>query len=1418
MNSIQVLLEELQAENIQLWVEEDRLRYRCPNNALTPELREQLSAHKSEIIAFLRQQERVETIPIAEDDFLPLSFAQQRLWFLDQLEPNLAVYNTPLALRLQGNLDISALEKSLEKIVERHSVLRTNFPTIDGKPYQNIVSELRLSVPVVDMQHLDSATAEAELQDILVQFINEPFDLAEGKVIRSQIFHISASEYILVTVVHHIAFDAWSSRIWWQELMNFYQAFAFNEPISLPELSIQYKDFAVWQKSRLQGDFLDQEVNYWREKLADAPQNLDLLTDNPRPPVQTHTGDRQHFHLSSSQVVALKQLGLGKGATLYMTLLTAFAILLHRYSGQEDFLIGSPIANRNYTEIENLIGFFVNTLALRINLAKDITFLELLQQVRDTTLEAYSHQDIPFEKLVEELQPQRDRSRHPLFQVMFALQNVQRATVNLPDINVSSFPVSTNTSKFDITVILEETKEGLKGFFEYSNDLFNRDTIIRAVEHFQTLLEGIVAHPDQLISQLPLFTNSEQKQILVEWNQTKTEYPQDKCIHQLFEEQVEKTPDAIAVVFEDEQLTYQQLNEKANQLAHYLKGLGVGTDVLVGLYVERSVDIMVGILGILKAGGAYVPLDPKYPSERLALMIQEAQVEVILTQQHLINSLLKTEAKIICLDTDWQVISSSHSPQSSPSPQSPNDLAYVIYTSGSTGKPKGVAMPHRPLVNLITWQLQTSTIEPQSRTLQYTPISFDVSFQEIFSTLTTGGTLVLITDETRRNPSSLLQLLQQQHINRLFLPFVALQQLAEVVQLEGILLSSLQEVITAGEQLRITEAIAHLFTHLPHCTLHNHYGPSETHVVTAYTLTGSAQDWAMLPPIGHPIANTQIYLLDAYGQPVPIGVAGELYIGGAGMARGYLHRPELTAKKFVSHPLSHESTAKLYRTGDLARYLPDGNVEFLGRLDDQVKIRGFRIELGEVEAVLNQHPHVFNTVAIAREDIPGDKRLIAYIILEPQATPSQSELREFLRQKLPDYMIPSVFVFLDKFPLTPNGKINRRALPKPELTLQEREETFIAPRNELEEKLAVIWQEILKIEPIGIHDNFFELGGHSLLTVSLVTKIETTLGKKLPITALFELTTIAQLANYLKNEDILDNPPAHPTIYDYQLSGEQEKQLLAIIVGRQGERPHPHSFMVKIHSKGDQEKPFFYCANSYKEALPLANCLEYSFYLLESGYTVFGSDYAYGIKALAARHVEDILRVQPHGFYSIGGYSYGTLVAYEISQQLQARGKTVDLLVIFDRPGTHFLYVLYQYFYKLPSHISWILSTLQQSHPRKRLQDLQQKGLRILRRLGLNQIPQQATTEIQLSEQSLSSPMLNTSPYQFAPYEGRVVLLCAEERKTPLWLFPHNGWSQKILPNLEVYKVPGTHHNMIKSPHVEVLAKQLKTCLQRIAF
>ena len=1145
--NIKQIVAELSQQGVKLWVEGEQLRANAPKGVLTAETRDLLVKNKAELILWLHQKNELAypngeasygqrpvgagfrregkltggiatdaDLPLIKGDHtqnLPLSFGQEQIWLLNQLEPNNPFYNEQAALRLRGNLNVVALEQSLNKIIARHEALRTNFRTFNEQPIQVIAESLTLNLSVVDLTKLPESEREIACQQLATAEAIRPFDLANSGLIRASVLKVTEVEHVLLLTLHHIVFDAWSVGVLMRELATIYSALCNNLSPELPELQIQYADFAIWQRQWLQTEVLQRQLNYWQQLLKNAPSLLELPTDRPRPAIQTFRGARQHIKLSIELSEALANFSKQEKATLFTTLFTAFVTLLYRYTGSDDILVGTPIANRDRFETEDLIGFFVNTLVLRTDLSGNPSFKQLLSRVRQLMSQAYAHSDLPFEELVKALQPERDLSHTPLFQVMFLLQNASISQVDLTGLTVSPLVTERTTAKFDLTLFMENTTTGLVSTWEYNTDLFDASTIERMAGHFVTLLSGIVVNPKEQISQLPLLTKPEQRQLLVEWNDTQAEYPLDKCIHQLFEEQVERTPDAVAVVFENQQLTYQQLNCRANQLAHYLQYEGVKADVLVGLCVERSLEMVVALLGILKAGGAYVPLDPEYPSERLSFMLEDAQVSVLLTQQRLLERLPEHQAHLVCLDTDWQAISLSSQNNNITGVQA-NNLAYIIYTSGSTGKPKGVALNQLALCNLILWQLQNNTISTGAKTLQFAPISFDVSFQEIFTTWFSGGTLFLIGEELRRDPVALLGFLKEKAVERLFVPFVVLQQLAEVAIDSELVNSHLREIITAGEQLQITPAISQWLGKLSDCTLHNHYGPSESHVVTTFRLTDPVENWPLLPPIGKPIANTQTYILDKYLQPVPIGVPGELYIGGVSLARGYLNRPELTQEKFILNPFDKTGESRLYKTGDLVRYLTDGNIEYLGRIDNQVKIRGFRIELGEIEAALGQHSDVQAACVIGREDTPGDKRLVAYVVPHQHCILSISELRQFLKAKLPEYMIPNAFVILESLPLTPSGKVDRRVLPAPDLH-SEITDKHVAPRTPIEEMLAQIWAQVLKVEQVGIYDNFFELGGHSLLATQLVSRIRNIFKVELPLRELFAAATVAELAHLI---------------------------------------------------------------------------------------------------------------------------------------------------------------------------------------------------------------------------------------------------------------------------------------------------------------
>jgi amino acid adenylation domain-containing protein len=1049
---------------------------------------------------------------------MPLSFAQQRLWFIDQLEPGNPVYNTPRGVRLRGSLNVRALERALTELVRRHEALRTTFLDVHGEPVQVIGKAEPFTVPVEDLSGLPAARRDEETRRLMREEAQGSFDLTKGPLVRARLLRLSEQEHMLLLTMHHIVSDGWSMGVLVREVAALYEAMCEGRPSPLHELRIQYGDYAVWQRRWLSGDVLERQLSYWREQLAGAPPVLDLPTDRPRPQVQTFRGAALPFKLSKELTEKLRALSRHEGVTLYMLLLAALQTLLARYTGQEDISTGTPIANRRHRELESLIGFFANTLVLRTDLSGNPTFRELAQRVRETALEAYAHQDVPFEMLVEVLQPERSMSYTPLFQVMFVLQNAPQEKLELPGLKLDLLDLDGGTAKFDLMLSLEESEEGLEGVCEYSTDLFDEATIHRLLGHFQTLIEGVIKNPDERLSRLPLLTKAERLQLLDEWNDTAEQFPSELCAHELFARQAEHMPSGVAVIFEETQLNYRELNERANKLAHHLRALGVRAEQVVGVMLERSIEMIVGVLGVLKAGGAYMPLDPEYPQERLAFMLKDARVRVLLTQQGLVERLPEQSAHVVCLDTDWESIEG----QSAQNPQSdvtPDNAAYVIYTSGSTGKPKATVMPHRGAVNLINFQIQSSGHEGRLRTLQFASLSFDVSFQEIFPTLCGGGSLVLLREDKRRDARELLRVITEQRVERLFLPFVALQHLAEAAATEESLPSSLRQVITAGEQLKITPQIARLFQRLDDCTLDNHYGPTETHLATMWRLEGEAESWIKLPPIGKPIANAQIYVLDDALQPVPIGVFGELYIGGAQLARGYLNRAGQTAERFIAHPFDREGGGRLYRTGDLARYTAEGVLEYGGRRDLQVKVRGFRVEVGEIEAVLKQHDSVKQAAVIVLEDESGRKRLVAYIIAAQNlAPPTSAELRRHLKQTLPEYMIPALFVRLDAFPLTNSGKVDRRALPAPEPGQEELEEGYVAPGDEVEEMLASIWSDLLGGVRVGVNDNFFELGGHSLLATQVMSRVREMFGVEVSLRRLFEGATVRELGEIVREE------------------------------------------------------------------------------------------------------------------------------------------------------------------------------------------------------------------------------------------------------------------------------------------------------------
>jgi amino acid adenylation domain-containing protein len=1083
-----------------------------------------------------RQGEALPLARVPREGRLPLSFAQQRLWFLDQLMPNDPFYNVPRPLRLEGKLDLEALEFVINEIIRRHEVLRTRIEVVEGEPAQVIDEWQPRRLEVEDLTSLSQKEKEEEVRRIAREDAETGFDLSKGPLLRVKALKLEEDEHVVLFTMHHIVSDAWSVGILIKEVGAIYQAFSRGESSPIPELEIQYADYAVWQRNWLQGEVLERQLGYWRQQLAGL-EPLELPLDYPRPAVAGYRGSSLNFELSEEVSRRVRSLSRKEGVTLFMTMLAALQTLLARYSGQEKIAVGSPIANRTRAETEALIGFFTNTLVLRADVDGMLSFQELLAQVRKVCLDAYAYQDLPFEQLVEHLQPERDLSRQPLFQVMLSFQQAPAGGQGLQGLQLRTLEIPVETSKFDLLLSIVEAEDGLGCNINYNSDLFEATTINRMIGHFKALLESVIADPESRLSELELLLPDERSQILIEWNQSFLASTPNCCIHQLIEAQVELIPEAVAVCFRDQHLSYQELDARANLIAHRLRALGIGPEKVVGVCSERSMEMLVGVLGILKSGAAYLPLDPAYPIGRLSLILEDSQVNVLVTQKNLASMFSQYDRSIVWLDENESSMP-EESRMDSGVEMDWECPAYLLYTSGSTGVPKGVVMVHRALTNLIWWQLNQVRWSSPPRTLQFSSLSFDVSFQEIFSTWCGGGSLILIDEETHRDPVRLWKTLGEDAVERLFLPFVALQQLAEAAIDDVGSEVSLRRIITAGEALKLTPQIEKMLGRLTECLLENQYGPTESHVVTAYSLPQSVDQWIKkLPPIGRPIANTEIYILDGKMNPVPVGVTGDLYIGGMALARCYLNHPMQAGERFVPAPFSQRPGARLYLTGDRARYLPDGNIEFLGRRDHQVKVRGYRIDLGEIEAILSEASNVRECAATVQRDDAGNGYLVGYLACQEGEVVTASELRSFLQQRLPDYMIPSAYVYMESLPLTPSGKIDRRALPIPERKMAN-DGPFVGPRTAIEEIVAGIFEEVLKIERVGIDDNFFEIGGHSLLATRVISRVKNTFGVEIGVRSIFEKPTVKGLASRI--EEVVgtgerdDAPPLISALRDRQ--------------------------------------------------------------------------------------------------------------------------------------------------------------------------------------------------------------------------------------------------------------------------------------------
>ena len=1075
------------------------------------------------------------SLEVATEKFVPLSFSQQQLWYVCQFQSGTIAYNQPVAWRLRGKVNARALEESLNAIILRHEALRTTFPCVEGKPVQCIHRELLLKLQVVDLRKVPESAREAQAHKLATQEAHYRFDLASELLLRATLLRTGDEDYVLVLLVHHIVCDGWSMGILINELAQLYREFSAGRQSTLPIPGAQYSDFTLWQREYMQGENRERQIAYWKKQL-DGARSPELPSARPRPAVPSFRGACEFFAFPKSLTEAFKALCAREGVFLFMGLLAIFQTLLHRYTGHDDVVIGSPIAGRKRSRFHGTIGLLLNVVALRTSFSGDPTFRHLLKRARDVVMQGYQHQDLPFEQVVEEVRPNRQPGQNPLFQMLLDQVDARWIAFDLPEIKSEWFPVDHQTAKFDLTFAWFDSQDGLKGWLEYSTDLFEADMIARMLGHFQTLIESAVANPDQPVSRLTLLTAQDRRQLLVEWNETKADYPRDACIHDLFEAQALGTPGAIAVRTDDQHFTFEELNRRANQLSHYLIKLDAGRQMAVGVSLDRNCDLMVALLAVLKTGAAYVPLDPSYPEPRLSFMVKDAGLKTVLTEEQSSGRFASCETRTICLDRDWPEISASE--ESNPRvPMSGGGVAYVIYTSGSTGRPKGVLGLHRGAVNRFAWMWNKYPFADAEVACAKTAVSFVDSVWELFGPLLAGVPVVMLPHETTRDPSNLIAALARNRVTRLVLVPSLLRAMLEAEPDLQNRLPLLKYWVCSGEALT-TDLVNRFRKSVPEGALINLYGSSEVSAdVTCYDTREMPPDGPVL--IGRPIANTHAYILDATLQSVPIGISGELYVSGDGLALGYLNNPEQTAAKFIPNPFGTNGQARLYRTGDLARYRPDGNIELLGRVDNQVKIRGVRIEPEEIESVLQQHASVAQAVVVAKTEASSDSRLIAYIVpnRSDQISASRSDqnvatdlnqvckadaaltlaprLRRYLQERLPDYLVPAAFVTLDALPLMPNGKVDRKALPMPQTDRPNLAQEYVEPRTVTEQKIREAWKEVLQVDRIGTHDNFFDLGGHSLLLVTVQNKLAKAFNRDILSVDLYRYPTIRSLAEHL---------------------------------------------------------------------------------------------------------------------------------------------------------------------------------------------------------------------------------------------------------------------------------------------------------------
>jgi amino acid adenylation domain-containing protein len=1313
-------------------------------------------ATKRSVIALWNESSVTEQSKMTQP--LRLSIFQKRIWVLDQVYPQNPAQNLSCGLRLNGSFDGRTWEIALAEIVEQHEILRTEFHSIDGAPVQVVLSPPAINVAAIDLTHFPPQEREAQLFRLAEEAARLPFDLNHGPLLRATLFQLSETEHSVLLVVHRIACDEASLRLLLRELLLRYEA-RINGRSPQESKIQQYREIATARET-----VAEAELSYWKEQLAGAPSSVDLPTDRPRPALPTFRGVKQKIEIGAPLLEQLQGLSRSKGVTLFSTLLAAFYVLLFRHSRQEDIVVGTSVSGRGRCEFEKLIGPLENMLALRAEILGEATFADLLDRVDKIAQGAFSHGDVPFEVLVKKLHLERDISRHPLFQIMFIMHDVAEEP-EFPQ-GVSLFEVESETEQFDLSVKLALNEFALEATFSYDPDLFDASTIERMGSHFRILLEAAAKDPGCNVSLMPLLAEGERHQLLVEWNDTEVEYSTDVPLHKFIEEQVQKSPDSVAVMYMSEQLTYRQLNNRANQLANYLKKLKVGPDVLVAVFMERSLELVTSLLAILKAGGAYVPLDPEYPKDRLETMLRDAAPPVLLTQAHLLDRVPDNGRRNFCVDRDWSSLAAG-STENLPVAVGGKNLAYAIYTSGSTGKPKGVLNVHEGIVNRLLWMQDMYRLTGRDRVLQKTPFSFDVSVWEFFWPLMTGATLVIARPGGHRDPAYLVNLIAETEITTLhFVPSM----LSIFLEAEGLeRCHSLRRVFASGEALPFE--LQQRFFERVGAELHNLYGPTEAAVDVTYWVCRADSEQAIVP-IGRPIANTQIYILDANLQPAPIGVAGELHIGGIGLARGYLNRPDLTAQKFIPNPFSETQDARLYKTGDLARFLNDGNIEYLGRIDHQVKLRGFRIELGEIEAVLGECPEVRQAIVTVREDNPGDKRLVAYLIAAPNRDLDIDRLRREVGKKLPEHMVPSRFVVVESLPMTTSGKVDRKALPAPPV---ERGSlgVAVAPRSELESQIASAFARTLGLDSVGVTDNFFDLGGHSLTAARLLTQVKGITGRQILLSALFRGATVESLVRLIhEQEDASD-----PVIMEIQRGDGSRLPFFAIVPP--GEESLGYAILARHMGPGQR-------VYKVQGHAPIVGKRPYTEQEMQS---------------LAVEYVMAMRGVQPNGPYCLGGLCDGAHIGERVILELEAQGQEVALFAVID---------------------TWVLQNSQRQwlwrvdYFQRRLREATNRSL---------------AEQFQLYKQAASNRMQRLMgkipartdwqdtywPRQYIPisYSAPVVLFKRPKQPYHYVKDPQMGWGARTKSGVEIHEIDFDHDYLLREPHVRVLGEKLAASVKR---